>query len=292
MQASQAAHRRPELVVVSDVHLGTRGARAEELLRYLRRIRPKTLVLNGDIIDFWQFSKRYWPATHMKVLRQILHLAAKGTRVVYLSGNHDDKLRRFEGLVMGNLEIHDQLELELSDGQRVWLFHGDVFDAVMQHSPWLAKLGAVGYDSLIAFNVLINSLRRFMGMEKVSLSKKVKDNIKTAVAFINDFERTAALAGIARGVDAVVCGHIHQPALRTIDLGDEGSIWYYNSGDWVENLSALEFDNGCWSLYKHEEQGRFEEEPTQDEIETEVAPFPQAILQEILMAQSRVASEI
>jgi len=242
--------REVELVVISDVHLGTYGSHAKELHRYLQSINPATMVLNGDIIDFWQFSKRYWPKPHMKVVKDIISMAARGTQVYYITGNHDETLRRFSGLTVGNLAIVNKLELVLN-GKKTWFFHGDVFDVVMQHSRWLEKLGALGYDSLILLNVFVNYVNRIFKGGKVSLSKKIKENVKTAVKYIGDFERTAAALAIQKGYQAMVCGHIHQPEMKEIQLPKIGNITYLNSGDWVENLSALEFENGQWSVYRY-----------------------------------------
>ncbi len=241
-----------DLVVISDVHLGTFGSQAKELHQYLQWIQPGILILNGDIIDFWQFSKRYWPKLHMKVVKDIINMAAKGTQVYYITGNHDETMRKFAGLRIGSIEIVNKLELELN-GKRTWFFHGDVFDVIMQHSRWLEKLGALGYDSLIILNVFINYMSRMLGRGKVSLSKRIKENVKSAVKFISQFEQTAAVLAIHKGFDAIVCGHIHQPEIKEIVLAKTGHIAYLNSGDWVENLSALEFHNGEWSIYRHHE---------------------------------------
>lgn len=196
-----------DLVVVSDLHLGTYGCHSKELLKYLQSIKPKILILNGDIVDIWQFKKRYWPKSHMKVVKQILNFSTKGTRVVYITGNHDETLRRFDGFKIGNLEIVNKIELNL-DGKRAWFFHGDVFDIIMKHSKWLAKFGAIGYDGLILVNLLFNRLAKMLGKEKISLSKRVKDNVKSAVKYINNFEVTAAHLAIKKGFDYIICGHI------------------------------------------------------------------------------------
>lgn len=242
--------RKVELVVISDVHLGTYGSQAKELNRYLQSIKPETLILNGDIIDFWQFSKRYWPNSHMKVVKSILNLAAKGTQIYYITGNHDETLRKFTGLRMGNFEIVNKLELELN-GKRTWFFHGDVFDVIMQYSKWLAKLGALGYDSLVILNVLINNLSRLLGRGKVSFSKRIKENVKKAVKFIGDYETAAAALAIQKGYQAIVCGHIHHPEIKEITGRAGGQILYLNSGDWIENLSALEYNNGSWEIFRY-----------------------------------------
>jgi UDP-2,3-diacylglucosamine pyrophosphatase LpxH len=238
-----------QLVVISDVHLGTYGCHAEELIRYLKTVKPGTLILNGDIIDMWQFSKRYWPKSHMQVVKHITGLMAKGTKVIYLTGNHDEMLRKFAGFRMGSLQIENKKVITL-DGRKAWIFHGDVFDVTMQHSKWLARLGAVGYDTLILINTFVNFLLRLMGRGKISLSKRVKDSVKSAVKFINNFEETAANIAITKGYDYVICGHIHHPDMRPVKT-DAGEVMYLNSGDWVENLTALEYDDGQWQIYRY-----------------------------------------
>jgi UDP-2,3-diacylglucosamine pyrophosphatase LpxH len=240
-----------ELVVLSDIHLGTYGCHAEELLRYLKSIRPKKLVLNGDIIDMWQFSKRYWPKSHMQVVKHITSLLTKNTKITYLTGNHDEMLRKFAGFKLGSFRIDNKAVLSLN-GKKAWIFHGDVFDVTMRHSKWLAKLGAIGYDTLILINTTVNWLLTKMGYEKISLSKRVKDSVKTAIKFINDFEKTAADIAIENKYDYVVCGHIHQPEMRKI-LTEKGEVIYLNSGDWIENLTALEFDGTDWKIYRYHE---------------------------------------
>jgi UDP-2,3-diacylglucosamine pyrophosphatase LpxH len=241
--------REVDVVVISDVHLGTYGCHATELLKYLKSIKPKKLILNGDIIDMWQFSKRYWPASHMQVIKHLTGLMAKDVKVYYVTGNHDEMLRRFVGFKMGSLKIVNKVVLKL-DGKKAWIFHGDVFDVTMQHAKWLAKLGAIGYDTLILINRAVNFISQKMGRGKISLSKKIKNSVKSAVKFINAFEQTAADIGISNEYDYVICGHIHQPEIREI-RNDEGSIMYMNSGDWIENLTALEYNNGEWSIYKY-----------------------------------------
>ena len=238
-----------EVVVLSDIHLGTYGCHAEELLRYLKSIRPKKLILNGDIIDMWQFSKRYWPKSHMQVLKHITGLLTRNTKIIYLTGNHDEMLRKFAGFKLGSFKIDNKVVLKLN-GKRAWIFHGDVFDITMQHSKWLAKLGAIGYDTLILLNTTVNWFLTKMGYEKISLSKKVKDSVKTAVKFINNFEKTAADIAIESKYDYVICGHIHQPEIRKIQT-EKGEVMYLNSGDWVENLTSLEFDGTDWKIYTY-----------------------------------------
>jgi len=256
--------RKLELVVISDVHLGTYGCQAKELNRYLQSIKPEKLILNGDIIDFWQFSKRYWPKAHMKVVKSLFNLASKGTYIYYITGNHDETLRRFAGVQMGNIEIVNKLELDLN-GIKTWFFHGDVFDVIMQHSKWLARLGAIGYDSLIALNVFINFFTRLIGQGKVSVSKVIKENVKAAVKYIGNFETTGASLAIQKGYQAIVCGHIHHPEIKEIVLPKGDRIMYLNSGDWVENMSSLEYNNGVWEIYRYPQDKTGDNEPIDNE---------------------------
>lgn len=244
--------RKVDIVIISDVHLGTFGCHSEELLRYLKTIKPKKVILNGDIIDMWQFSKRYWPKSHMQVVKHITSWLAKGVKIIYLPGNHDEMLRKFAGFKLGSFRIANKVVLNLKDGRKAWIFHGDVFDVTMQHSKWLAKMGAAGYDTLILINAFVNWCLEKLGREKISLSKRVKDSVKSAVKFINKFEDTAADIAISNEYDYVVCGHIHQPEMRQVITG-KGSVMYLNSGDWVENLTTLEYVNGSWSIYRYQD---------------------------------------
>jgi len=243
-----------ELVILSDIHLGTYGCHAEDLLRYLKTIRPKKLILNGDIIDMWQFSKRYWPKSHMQVVKHITGLLAKNTKIIYLTGNHDEMLRKFANFRIGSFQIDNKVVLRLN-GKRAWIFHGDVFDVTMQYSKWLAKLGAIGYDTLILINTFVNWIAVKLGREKISLSKRVKDSVKSAVKFINDFEVTAADIAIENQYDYVICGHIHHPEMKKITT-EKGEVIYLNSGDWIENLTSLEYDAGQWRIYRYSEDAQ------------------------------------
>ncbi len=242
--------RQIDIIVISDVHLGTYGCRAKELLHYLKSVKPKVVVLNGDIIDIWQFSKSYWPKSHMKVIKHLMNWLSKGVKVYYVTGNHDEMLRKFEGFKMGSFKIVNKLVLNLDNNEKAWIFHGDVFDVTMQHSKWLAMLGAIGYDSLIMINSFANWIsERVFNKRKLSFSKKIKNSLKGAVKFINSFEQTAADIGISNNYQYVVCGHIHHPEMRMIEQ-EKGSIMYLNSGDWIENLTALEYHNSNWTLYR------------------------------------------
>lgn len=242
--------REVDLVVISDVHLGTYGCHAEELLRYLKSIKPKILILNGDIIDIWQFSKHYWPEAHMKVIKQIVSMMSKGVNVYYLTGNHDEMLRKFTDFKLGTFRLMDKIVLDL-DGKKAWFFHGDVFDVTMQHSKWLAKLGGLGYDLLIVLNRATNYIsEKILRKGKISLSKKIKNSVKSAVSFISNFEKTASDIAIENKYHFVVCGHIHQPEIKKIK-SEKGEVTYLNSGDWVENLTALEYHEKTWKLYTY-----------------------------------------
>ncbi len=246
--------RRIDILVLSDVHLGTYGCHAKELLHYLKGVKPKTVILNGDIIDIWQFSKRYWPKSHMKVIKHLMGWMSKGIKIYYVTGNHDEMMRKFTGFKMGSFKIVNKVVLDLDNEEKAWFFHGDVFDVTMQHSKWLAKLGAVGYDTLILINRFANFIStKIFKQGKLSLSKKIKNSVKSALKFINDFEITAAEIGISNQYNYVVCGHIHQPEIKEI-ITDTGKIMYLNSGDWVENLTALEYAAGKWEMYKFNEE--------------------------------------
>jgi len=238
-----------DVVVLSDLHLGTYGCHASELLRYLKSIEPGKVILNGDVIDMWQFSTRYWPKTHMQIIKHLTGLMTRNTKVIYLTGNHDEMLRKFTGFRLGSFRIENKLLMKLN-GKQAWIFHGDIFDVTMKSARWLAKLGAVGYDFLILTNTLANFILNKLGREKISLSKRIKDSVKKAVQFIDNFELTAAKIAIDNGYDYVVCGHIHKPAMKKITT-EKGSVMYLNSGDWVENLTALEYHQGEWKIYNY-----------------------------------------
>ncbi|MCW3124394.1 MAG: metallophosphoesterase [Bacteroidetes bacterium] len=258
------AKRKVKVVVISDVHLGTYGCHAQELNQYLKSLDVELLIINGDFIDIWQLSKSYFPPAHTKVLQRVMKMLSNGTKVVYLTGNHDEMLRKYSGMQLGNLSIEDKLLIDI-DGKKHWFFHGDVFDVSMQHSKWLAKLGGQGYDLLILINRGINHLLHSMGRERISLSKKVKDSVKGAVKFISNFEQTAAAIAIDNGYDYVICGHIHEPVMKEIN-SPKGTVTYLNSGDWIENLTSLEYNDGKWSLVQYDtELNNNQDEDLQDQ---------------------------
>jgi UDP-2,3-diacylglucosamine pyrophosphatase LpxH len=242
-----------DICVLSDFHLGAFGCRSMELLEYLKSIEPARLILNGDIFDAWQFKKRYFPSSHWEIIERILEMANAGTIVYYLTGNHDGMLRRLQSLDLGNIRIRSQLELRIQN-KTYWFFHGDVFDASVLISPWLAVAGGKGYDCLIRINAWVNKWRSGWGMEKISFAHRVKRSVKHAVKYVADFEKAALDMAAKKNVDVVICGHIHQPCIRICER-DGREITYMNSGDWLENLSALEYNEGVWRIFRlHENE--------------------------------------
>lgn len=283
MKPLKIPRREMEIAVISDVHLGTYGCHAEELLMYLKSIRPKVLILNGDIIDIWQFRKRYFPPAHLQVVRYLTGLMSKKVRVVYIPGNHDEMLRRFVKFSLGNFELVNKLVLE-PDGKKAWFFHGDVFDVTMQNSRWLAKLGSVGYGMLILLNSTVNFLLTAVGKEKISFSKRIKEKVKSAVAYTSRFEETAAGIAISNGYDYVVCGHIHKAEKRIIRT-KHGEVTYLNSGDWVENLTALEYNNGAWSVYRYQDDAYAKKFA---EVEAQIGSFTDKELFDKLLKEMKI----
>ncbi|MBK3517426.1 UDP-2,3-diacylglucosamine diphosphatase [Carboxylicivirga marina] len=242
--------REVEAVVISDTYLGTYGCKANDIVNYLQSISTPILVLNGDIIDIWQFSKSFFPKSHLKVIRQIIKMMEKGTHVYYLTGNHDEHLRRFNGLKVGNLRIENKLILEL-DGKKTWIFHGDVFDVFMHHSKWLAKLGVIGYGMLTQINRFTNFALSILRLKKVSLSNDIKKPVKKGRNDITSkFELTVSNLAIEKQYDYAICGHIHWPEKKSLS-NTHGQMCYLNRGDWVENNTAIEYYDGDWHLYHH-----------------------------------------
>ncbi len=249
-QTTQALRKRKiDIAVISDVHLGTQGCHADELIAYLNSIKPKKLILNGDIIDIWQFNKKYFPASHLKVLRKFISMASNGTEVCYITGNHDEMLRRFGEVRIGNIHLSNKLVLDL-DGKKAWIFHGDVFDLSIQHAKWLAKLGGYGYSFLLKLNRTSNWFLSKTGREKFSLATRIKHSVKGAMKYIQNFEDTATALAIENGYDYVVCGHIHKPKKEICETRN-GKCMYLNSGDWVESLTALEYSFKRWKIYQY-----------------------------------------
>ncbi len=222
-------------VFISDIHLGFKGCSAELLLDFLHSVDMDHLFLVGDIIDVWSMQKTmFWPQSHNNVLRTILGKAKRGTKVIFVPGNHDEVFREFDGAVFGNLEIHRDYVHAAADGRRILVLHGDEFDSVVKCSPWLAKLGGNLYDLLLAANPYINWVRRKFDLPHWSLSAYLKHTAKSAVQYIGSFEEAVAQAARKRGADTVVCGHIHHAEIREIN-----GVKYCNDGDWVESCTSL-----------------------------------------------------
>jgi len=222
-------------VFISDIHLGFKGCSADLLLDFLHHVEMDYLFLVGDIIDVWSMKKNmFWPQSHNDVLRTILGKAKKGTKVLFIPGNHDEVFREFDGAAFGNLSIHREYVHEGVHGRRMLVLHGDEFDSVVKCSPWLARLGSTIYDVLLTANPYINRVRRLFDLPNWSLSAYLKGKAKKAVQYIGSFEDAVAQAARKRGVDTVVCGHIHRAEMRDID-----GLLYCNDGDWVESCTSL-----------------------------------------------------
>ena len=223
-------------VWISDVHLGTRGCKAEYLLDFLNHVECERLYLVGDIIDFWKLKNGfYWPKLHNEVVRKVMAMAAGGTEVIYIPGNHDEVFRGYLDTVFNGIAIRDRAIHESADGRKFLVLHGDEFDGIVCTSRWLAVLGSGAYDFLIEVNRWFNHGRRLLGFPYWSMSAYIKHKVKNAVNFIFDFERTLLHAAAEQQLDGVICGHIHHAAIHS---GERG-IQYCNSGDWVESCTAL-----------------------------------------------------
>ena len=220
---------------ISDLHLGTPGCQAAALLDFLRHLECETLFLVGDIIDGWQLRRSWhWPQAHNDVVQKLLRKARKGVRVILVPGNHDEFARRYVGHTFGGVEVVDEWLHRTADGRLLWVTHGDLFDGVIQCARWLALVGDTLYSFTLRLNRSLNSLRARLGLPYWSLSRFLKHKVRRAVSYVADFEAAVANEARRRGVDGVVCGHIHRAELREI-----GGILYANDGDWVESLTAL-----------------------------------------------------
>ncbi|MDP9057635.1 MAG: UDP-2,3-diacylglucosamine diphosphatase [Pseudomonadota bacterium] len=230
--------RRYRTVWISDVHLGTRGCNAAMLVDFLHSIECETLFLVGDIVDGWRLRKGwFWPDAHNEVVRRVLKMAHRGTRVVFVAGNHDEMLRDYAGMSFGGVELALEAEHVTADGRRLLITHGDGFDGVVLYARWLAFLGDAAYGLLLRANIVFNLVRRRLKLPYWSLSSYMKKRVKNAVQFVCSFEDAVAREAQTRGYDGIVCGHIHCAEIRTI-----GDITYYNDGDWVESCTALAED--------------------------------------------------
>jgi len=220
---------------ISDVHLGTSSAKAEQLCDFLKYNTCDTLYLVGDIIDGWRMKNRaYWPQEHVNVVRRILTRSKRGTKIVYITGNHDEFMRRYSGMSFGNIHLVDEFIHHSANGKQYWVVHGDAYDAVVFNKKWLVVIGDVAYDSLLKINTWFNRARSVMGMRQWSLSSYLKNKVRKAFSIISNYETTLAQECNKRELDGVICGHIHHPGVKEIN-----GIQYANCGDWVESCSAL-----------------------------------------------------
>ncbi len=279
----QEVIRKIDISVISDFHLATHASKAKSLLKYLKSIQPKTLVLNGDIIDSWRFSRNYFPKSHLKVIRQLLKMIEKGVQVVYITGNHDDVFRKFNNTRLGNFSIVNQLEMNIG-GKKIWIFHGDVFDHIIHHSPWLAKLGAAAYGFLTVFNKFINVFLKLFGGKEMMLYKSMKDRIAKRNEVLTNFEKAIGNAAVSKDIDLVICGHTHIPVDKQIDT-DKGSVRYINCGDWVEHFSTAECINGEWCLsYYYSEEDEDTETPGDELFIPDKKQLYKLIIEEMAVA--------
>ena len=242
--------RRVEVLVLSDIHLGYHGCRAEELLAYLKTIAPERVILNGDIFDIWQFSKSFWPESHLKVIRRLLKFSQHGIPVHYVTGNHDEALRRYSPFMLGNVELVDRLELHI-DGQRHWFLHGDAFDALIATPRWLQWMGGMSYDVVSFLSAWLNRGRTWLGMPRISPAAYFKKNLASAARHIAHFEEVCAHMAAERDCAVIVCGHIHAANKRLYQVAQGHQtvdVLYLNSGDWVDSCTALEYTDRQWSV--------------------------------------------
>lgn len=251
-----------EVAVISDLHLATYASKPKKVLKYLKSILPNILVLNGDIIDSWRFSRNYFPKNQLKVVRQIIKMMEKGVQVYYITGNHDEFLRKFAPTTVGNLKIVNQLVLEL-DGMKTWIFHGDIFDSNIHGKKWLAKFGAALKGFLSVLNRLVNQALLLINMNEVILYKNIKYRLIRDKLNLSATESKILNAALTQGYQTVVCGHTHVPKEKEVTVSEK-TVRYLNCGDWVENFTAAEYNHGEWRLFF---QNNLEEEPQPDELE-------------------------
>jgi UDP-2,3-diacylglucosamine pyrophosphatase LpxH len=268
-------------IVISDLHLGTSGSKAREVTQFLKNSTCEKLILNGDIIDGWQLSKYgKWKKHHTKFFKRVLRMMENNdTEVIYLRGNHDDFLDQILPIKFGRLSVVRE-HVHESFGKKYYVVHGDVFDSVTTNLKWIAKLGDVGYTFLLWLNKHYNNYRVKRGLPYYSLSQAVKQKVKSAVSYISDFEEQLVCLAKIKKCDGIICGHIHQPALKQM-----GELAYMNSGDWVESLSALvETKEGEWKLVYHEDALLEDQSIDEDEQEDVIS-----IAEDVNMLKQQVA---
>lgn len=242
-----------DILVLSDLHLGTNQCRAGRLRKYLKSVKPKMLILNGDIIDFWLLDLKKWPKKHSRILAYFFNLMVEKVPIYYLPGNHDDYLKQFSGLKFHNFQLQNELVLDI-EGKKTWFMHGDKYDkSVTGNTRKLAISAGKAFDRLVGFNRLINDWEKFLGVrDETNFSKSLKDKSKSAVKKGNDFEQKYIEEAAKKGIDYLVCGHVHKPGISVLcSMTNKKEVLYLNSGDWTENCTALEYSAGKWSLYKY-----------------------------------------
>jgi UDP-2,3-diacylglucosamine pyrophosphatase LpxH len=255
--------RNVEVAVISDLHLATHACKPKKVLKYLKSIQPNILVLNGDIIDSWRFSRNYFPKNHLKVIRQLIRMMEKGIQIYYITGNHDEFLRKFSSTQIGNLKIVNQLTLEL-DNERTWIFHGDIYDHAITQAKWLAKFGAAIYEFLSIFNKVINRITSAFGAKEIFIYKSVKKFLLKENLVNTKFEMTICNNAISQDYKHVICGHTHDPKSKRVE-SNKGTIYYHNSGDWGEHFTAMEYYQREWKLFHYNETE--DELPQSDDLD-------------------------
>lgn len=270
-----------DIVVISDVHLGTYGCHAKELLNYLDSIKVSTLILNGDFIDLWKFRKKYFPQEHMEVIQRVLTMAANGTKVFYIIGDRDDALRQHTDFSSGNVHLRDRLLLTLK-GKSYCIFHGDIFDLLGKYSPTIWNLSDKAYQWLIFANRLVNKIKGWFVAKTMAESQSGTSGKSSYNRYQKSFEDTAINLAVEQSFDYIVCGHIHAPQMRTLDAKDK-KVTYLNSGDWQENLTALEYKWGRWSIYEYDQTDYELLGTSKDISKPEIAD--QAVTQQIFSAE-------
>ena len=254
--------RQIEVSVISDLHLATHACKPKPILEYLKSIQPLILVLNGDIIDSWRFTRNYFPKNHLKVIRHLIKMMEKGTLIYYVTGNHDEFLRKFSGTKIGRLEIVNQYIFH-HNGLKTWIFHGDIFDNIIHSKKGLAKFGAALYGFLTILNNAVNAGLRLLGFKEIIIYKSLKKNLVKEKTTPSKFESQLGTSAVSQGYDEVICGHTHIPKEKMIQAGQK-QVRYINCGDWVEHFTAAEYYDNDWHFYTHLED---ETEDTSEEPE-------------------------
>ncbi len=240
-------NRQLDIAVISDLHLATYACKPKKILKYLKSIKPQMLVLNGDIIDSWRFSRNYFPKSHLKVVRQIIKMMEKGVKVYYITGNHDEFLRKFSPVEAGNLKIVDRLVLD-QDGGKTLILHGDIFDHSIYMAKWLAKIGAAGKGMLSLIDAFINGLLGIFGRKDFILYKTINQKLNRERSTLIGYEKSMLKSCAEQGYQTVICGHTHFPKDRELLINNK-RVHDLNCGDWLEHLTAAEYYNGSWHLY-------------------------------------------